>query len=506
MWKHKTASFWIYSGLNGMWIVGGVDAQEKKFACSHGVLFCRVLHGGAQPDRVSGVWWRLEGEDFVEDPHIKVSSQYLKPSVIQLNSPHGQVKCQGDYQLAEGETANGFPVWRHQNGRHWLYSGANGSWIFGGKDAKERNFQCSRGVIYSKGQHGGVTPDKVTSVWLRLAKDKFVEDPHIKVCMRPPPLYVQTPNGQQRVAGEYVPLQGQIANGQPIWEHTSGKCWLYTGTNGMWIIGGSDAKAKNFECTRGVIYCQTAHNGLMPDRMVGGWLRLDGEAFKDDAAISVSTKPATLHVICPTGQQKCAGEYLLVPSETSNGCPVWRQKKGHLRIRTGAAGTWIIAGPSSGPSSSSDEAGALIRCDTPHNGLMPDKVAAAWSRLDGEVYAVDGSIKILTVVPKPARLRLITPNGQTKCAGDYLLVADRTANGQPLWKQTAGKYWLYSGINGMWIIGGSGAEQKNFDCSKGVIYTKQPHGGLMPQISAGPWLRLEGDVFKEDPDIQVATD
>ena len=60
------------------------------------------------------------------------------------------------------------------------------------------------------------------------------------------------------------------------------------------------------------------------------------------------------------------------------------------------------------------------------------------------------------------------------------------ANGHPLWKQTAGKFWLYSGAflagessggpgsNGLWIIGGGGAKRKNFDCSRGVIYSWLP--------------------------------
>ena len=32
-----------------------------------------------------------------------------------------------------------------------------------------------------------------------------------------------------RCAGEYVPVADRMANGYPLWEHTGGRCWLYSG-------------------------------------------------------------------------------------------------------------------------------------------------------------------------------------------------------------------------------------------------------------------------------------
>eukprot|EP00438_Fugacium_kawagutii_P012326 Skav221957 [mRNA] locus=scaffold195:657655:668736:- [translate_table: standard] len=55
--------------------------------------------------------------------------------------------------------------------------------------------------------------------------------------------------------------------------------------------------------------------------------------------------------------------------------------------------------------------------------------------------------------------------------GEYFLVAGESANSNPLWKQMGGKFWLYSGTNGLWIIGGGGAKRKNFECARGVIYS-----------------------------------
>jgi len=110
------------------------------------------------------------------------------------------------------------------------------------------------------------------------------------------------------------------------------------------------------------------------------------------------------------------------------------------------------------------------------------------------------------VIHKPAKLHVKSPKGQQRCAGEYVLVTTMTANGQPLWRQMGGKYWLYSGTNGMWIFGSSGAKDKNFECSRGVIYSNTPHGGVMPDRLRSVWLRLEKEAFHEDPEITVDGD
>merc|ERR1719229_281227 len=137
---------------------------------------------------------------------------------------------------------------------------------------------------------------------------------------------------------------------------------------------------------------------------------------------------------------------------------------------------------------------------------MPDKVGAVWSRIEGDEVVKDMSVVVSTVLHKPAKLHVRSPNGQQRCAGEYVLVAGTQANGQPLWRQMGGKYWLYSGTNGMWIFGSSGAKDKNFECSRGVIYSNMPHGGIMPDRLRSMWLRLDGEDFHEDPAIVVESD
>jgi len=505
LWKQVAGSFWLYSGVNGMWIIGGPEIKEKNFDCSFGSLFCKVLHGGTDPNKVIGNWWRLSGESFVEDEDIRITTGVTQPFSLRVVTPNGQSRCGGEYQLAIGEMANGMPVWRHKSGKSWLYTGTSGMWIIGGGDAKERNFECTRGVIYSKYAHGGLMPDRIDSIWLRLSGDKFHEDSSITVSIKPSPLYVQTPNGQQRCAGEYLPVADALANGLPFWEHIGSKCWLYSGTNGMWIIGGADAKVKEFKCTRGVVYCRVPHGGAMPDKMVTNWLRLEGETFREDAAISISVKPPTLYVVSPNGQQKCAGEYRLVAGETVHGQPVWKHRKAIFRIFSSREGIWRIAGNEAKESDYRDGT-SMIQCDVPHKGAMPNRIGAVWSRLEGEELIKDSAIAISTVLHKPAKLHVKSPNGQQRSAGEYVLVAGTQANGHPLWRQMGGKYWLYSGTNGMWIFGSSIAKEKNFDCSRGVIYSNTQHGGVMPDRLKSLWLRLDGEAFHEDESIVIEAD
>lgn len=504
IWKQAGGNYWLYSGDKGMWIIGGSDAAALNFECSRGMLFCKILHGGQTPDKFSGSWLRLDGETFVEDDAITVSQGIVQPRALCVVSPNGQHRCAGEYVLVAGEMVNGLPLWKQRGGKCFLYSGTNGSWIIGGNDAKEKDFKCSRGVIYSKRSHGGLMPEAVGCVWLRLSGEKFHEDASILVSIKPLPLYVRSPNGQQRCSGEYVPVADKMANGQPLWEHIGGKCWLYSGSNGMWIIGGNDAKEKDFQCTRGVIYCKTAHGGLTPDKMFGVWLRLEGETFREDAAISVSTQPQTIYVRSPLGQQKCAGEYALASEELVNGQPIWKQKRGICQLYSSSSGKWTIScNDVKEKSKKAKHEVITVRCETPHNGTMPDKVGSVWFRLDGDEFREDTAIAVTTVIHKPPRLHVVSPNGQQKCAGEYVLVAGETANGQPLWKQMGGKSWLYSGTNGMWIIGGSGAKDKNFECSRGVIYSDILHGGLMPDRIGSSWLRLDGEAFREDTDITI---
>mmetsp|Transcript_57662 Transcript_57662/g.122669 ORF Transcript_57662/g.122669 Transcript_57662/m.122669 type:complete len:659 (-) Transcript_57662:27-2003(-) len=506
IWKQAGGAFWLYTGTNGMWIIGAGDAAEKKFQCSRGNIFCKTLHGGILPDRVTGGWWRLTAEkDFVDDDDIRVVPAGSKPLQLRVTVPNGPSQCAGDYVLVPGEMISGMPLWRLRDGKLWLYSGLNGSWIIGGSDAKDRSFHCNKGILYSKRAHGGHMPDRVGGLWLRLGENGFEEDASIRVALRAASLYLDSSKGQQGCSGEYLPVLDKVVNSMPIWEHISRKCWLYSGPNGMWIVGGDDARAKNFKTTRGVIFCRTPHLGLMPDKHVGCWLRLEGDRFREDATINISAKPNLLYVVTPQGHYKASGEYRLCPGEYINGLPIWKQKHGFYRIYSSRNGTWEISGNEASPYEFQDT-DSILRTEDPHQGMMPNKVGKGWKRLDGDEYVDDPGIMVSTVLYKPAKLRVHSPNKQQKCSGEYALVAGSSPNGHPLWRQLGGKYWLYSGTNGMWLFGSSGAKEKNFECSRGVIYSNMPHGGVMPDRLQSTWLCLSGNDFQEDSSIVVEGD
>ncbi|CAE7200426.1 unnamed protein product, partial [Symbiodinium necroappetens] len=108
-----------------MWIIGGQDAKDKNFKCSHGFIFCRTQNAGVSPEKITGVWERLSGEYFVEDRNIVVTNVLHKPSPLRVASPNGQQRCAGEYALMPDCTANGLPVWEHKAGRCYLYCGTN---------------------------------------------------------------------------------------------------------------------------------------------------------------------------------------------------------------------------------------------------------------------------------------------------------------------------------------------------------------------------------------------
>jgi len=103
----------------------------------------------------------------------------------------------------------------------------------------------------------------------------------------------------------------------------------------------------------------------------------------------------------------------------------------------------------------------------------------------------------------PVALRVLSPNGQQKCAGDYELVPGERPNGQPLWRKTDGKRWLFSSKTQKWCIGGKDVREKNFQVTAGWIYHGARHGGAMPDEVRGTWARWDGTSFEDDSGIAV---
>eukprot|EP00929_Paragymnodinium_shiwhaense_P071427 TRINITY_DN36308_c2_g2_i1.p1 TRINITY_DN36308_c2_g2~~TRINITY_DN36308_c2_g2_i1.p1 ORF type:complete len:2906 (-),score=503.86 TRINITY_DN36308_c2_g2_i1:52-8769(-) len=64
----------------------------------------------------------------------------------------------GNYVLVSDRTAGGFPLWKQDDGDHWIFSGRSGHWIIGGNREKHADFDCDHGLLATTKQHAGRLP------------------------------------------------------------------------------------------------------------------------------------------------------------------------------------------------------------------------------------------------------------------------------------------------------------------------------------------------------------
>lgn len=102
----------------------------------------------------------------------------------------------------------------------------------------------------------------------------------------------------------------------------------------------------------------------------------------------------------------------------------------------------------------------------------------------------------------PEVLRVRSPNGQTECEGDYVVVGQK-ANDMPLWKHLHERRWIYNGTSNTWLIGGTKQQQKGFACRNGYLHLMSPHQGKWPHMAPGTWRRVNSLAWCEDEGIQI---
>jgi hypothetical protein len=107
----------------------------------------------------------------------------------------------------------------------------------------------------------------------------------------------------------------------------------------------------------------------------------------------------------------------------------------------------------------------------------------------------------------PSALRVVSPNGQQKCEGTYLLVGNHMPNGMPFWRQKSIENrhdkWLYSSTDGTWNIGGEKARRQGFNCHAAHVFSGKKHNHVMPHELQTIWWRVDGEDFIKDKDIVV---
>lgn len=110
----------------------------------------------------------------------------------------------------------------------------------------------------------------------------------------------------------------------------------------------------------------------------------------------------------------------------------------------------------------------------------------------------------LSTKADPPVLRMTSPNGQTDCAGEYMLVATQRPNGQLLWKHRENERWLFYTTEGKWSVGGPKEKGDNFACCTGYIYRNSAEVETLPNQGIGTWERWDGSQWVEDLAVMVA--
>eukprot|EP00929_Paragymnodinium_shiwhaense_P025067 TRINITY_DN15247_c0_g1_i1.p1 TRINITY_DN15247_c0_g1~~TRINITY_DN15247_c0_g1_i1.p1 ORF type:complete len:838 (-),score=184.29 TRINITY_DN15247_c0_g1_i1:692-3205(-) len=94
-----------------------------------------------------------------------------------------------------------------------------------------------------------------------------------------------------KVSGLYVVAPRRTPNLFPAWKQLDGNHWLYSGTNGHWIIGDSHEEAQNFLCETGVVGTFWEHRGAMPHEIGSGsecWLVFRKGQWVEDEYVSIA--------------------------------------------------------------------------------------------------------------------------------------------------------------------------------------------------------------------------
>lgn len=228
----------------------------------------------------------------------------LIPEILFLKSQQNLQRFGGRYQLRRGEKPNGVPLWKQSGGDRWIFGSRNGRWYLGGSKEKSDGFECSRGLIRSYASHRGLRMPCNMQDWqvfvhgtwsLDNSVEIVVGDSDAKSCGL---LQVTGPKGLKGrctyTYGRYE-TSGEWTNGFRIWRQRKGSCWLYSGVDGRWYIGGAEKRSQQFQAARegsdGLTFLRSAavHDGSPPEEIGTAWeFYSEDDGWVADTSISVS--------------------------------------------------------------------------------------------------------------------------------------------------------------------------------------------------------------------------
>jgi len=323
LWEKCGAERWLYSGVDGRWYICGPATKERNFQGASGYIYNSSPHKGTWPHHLSSSWEWSGGLQWHRDPAITITLPEIWASQVvnitpkatgkvhQLNADprvFGAAYCSGleEVTLIECKQVEGPPLKDYkvqsqaprpnprmslERGNTMISDDSTQDNAFSQLDNCDTNTEHSAGSCSLsspapsvQGAGGGYAAsaksDTSSSVATTSSRRSVNKEPAKTLC-------VISPSGQQACAGTYELLDGEMANGQPLWKQKGGQRWLYSGTSGRWCIGGQDVKEDDFQRAAGYISQTAPHKGAMPDRTSSIWLRWDGEKFEKDSRITV---------------------------------------------------------------------------------------------------------------------------------------------------------------------------------------------------------------------------
>lgn len=505
---------YLYSGRSGKWyVVCKQLVVQRNFECNLGGLVSSHPHAGLPPDAFSGSHrgWGIRSQcGWEQDEDIRIGTHPFEAPSASLWVTSRGLKATGRFDLLEGQFANGFPLWRCAGlgAAMWLFSGNKGKWCISDHTAAEQyKFRCNSGFMLSEAAHVGLLPEQVP--WSQEGgSSSSAVSVTTKLPAVPEVMYLISPNGQQRKAGTYQ-LVDTLCHGYPVWKSSDGKRLLYTGNDGRWYFGGiNEVTVSDFNCASGVV-CSDPHGGVLPHE-IGCWQLWSGEGWLLDEGISVwlSAPKAQrqLYLVCRNGSERLAGMYALLEGQSANSLPLWKREGlgEDLYLYSGSDGKWHVGDEEVARKGFDCDLGSLCSCL--HGAAMPNMLpSGAWERCRAHGRGVpDSSVAFMGRLPEyPVEISILSPAGQQKVAGRYLL-QNCWANGQPIWKRMGHgeELWMYSGTSGYWHVAGVKAVQKSFCCTLGNLATAEAHGGLLP-FQAGQWQLRDADGWRDDGEVKV---
>ena len=98
---------------------------------------------------------------------------------------------------------------------------------------------------------------------------------------------IALPADLDECAGVYCLMQGQLANGQPVWANESRTRFLYQCPVGRWHVAGDDVQEDGFAGSFGWLSQSAYSRGRPPYDMESPWQRWNGSSHVDDPAVIV---------------------------------------------------------------------------------------------------------------------------------------------------------------------------------------------------------------------------